>query len=233
MISLQLKTATLSFEGKNRLGPLSLAHQISGITAVLGPNGAGKSLFLALCHGILSPQTGSVCWDGQPARATRDSRGFMLQTPVVLRRTVAANIDFALQSRGMARGLRRDTVASALSLARLGDRANTPAATLSGGELRRMSFARALVTQPKALLLDEPFAGLDPAASQAMEVMILHAAQTTPILMSNHDLVQTRRIASQVLFFSKGQLLEHSQTASFFAAPDSDAAKAYLKSQLL
>lgn len=233
MIHLRLENAALSFEGTNRFGPLSLSHSISGITAVLGPNGAGKSLFLALCHGILSPQTGSVCWDDLPARATRDSRGYMLQTPVVLRRTVAANIDFALQSRGMARGLRRDKVASALSHARLTDRATTPAATLSGGELRRMSFARALVTDPKALLLDEPFAGLDPAASQAMEAMILQAALTTPILMSNHDLVQTRRIATQVLFFSKGQLLEHTQTAAFFAKPDSDAAKAFLQSQLL
>lgn len=233
MIRLQIDRASLSFKGTRRLGPLDLDLALAGITAVLGPNGAGKSLFLSLCHGTLRPDRGSVLWQGQPARDSRAHRGVMLQSPVVLRRSVAGNIEFALQSRGLPRKARRDRVEQALLRARLQDRAHAPAATLSGGELRRMSFARALVTGPRALLLDEPFAGLDPAASQVMEAMIIEAAATTPVLLSNHDLVQTRRIARQVLFFSKGQMLEQADTASFFTAPGCATAEAFLQSQLL
>ncbi|WP_069300307.1 ATP-binding cassette domain-containing protein [Neptunicoccus sediminis] len=233
MIRLQIDQASLSFKGTRRLGPLDLDLTLAGITAVLGPNGAGKSLFLSLCHGTLLPDRGTVRWQGQPARDSRTYRGVMLQSPVVLRRSVARNIEFALQSRGLPRKARQERVEQALLRARLEDRAHAPAATLSGGELRRMSFARALVTHPRALLLDEPFAGLDPAASQVMEAMIIEAAATTPVLLSNHDLVQTRRIARQVLFFSKGQMLEQAETAGFFTAPRCSAAKAFLQSQLL
>ncbi|PLS23483.1 ATP-binding cassette domain-containing protein [Neptunicoccus cionae] len=233
MIRLQIDRASLSFKGTRRLGPLDLDLALSGITAVLGPNGAGKSLFLALCHGTLKPDRGSVRWQGQPARDSRANRGVMLQSPVVLRRSVAGNIEFALQSRGLRKSQRRERVEQALRTARLEDRAHAPAATLSGGELRRMSFARALVTGPGALLLDEPFAGLDPAASQVMETMIIEAAKTTPVLLSNHDLVQTRRIARRVLFFSKGQMLEQADTATFFTAPQNEMARSFLQSQLL
>ena len=233
MIRLQIEQASLTFKGMRRLGPLDLDLALSGITAVLGPNGAGKSLFLSLCHGTLKPDRGSVRWQGQPAQDSRAMRGVMLQSPVVLRRSVAGNIEFALQSRGVPRTRRRERVQQALVTARLEDRSLAPAATLSGGELRRMSFARALVTAPRALLLDEPFAGLDPAASQIMETMIIEAAKTTPVLLSNHDLVQTRRIAQQVLFFSKGQMLEQAATAAFFTAPRSAAAGSFLQSQLL
>ncbi|GGA13442.1 ATP-binding cassette domain-containing protein [Neptunicoccus cionae] len=233
MIRLQIDQASLTFKGTRRLGPLDLDLELSGITAVLGPNGAGKSLFLSLCHGTLLPDRGAVRWQGQPARDSRAARGVMLQSPVVLRRSVAGNIEFALQSRGLPRQVRRERVEHALIAARLEDRAHAPAATLSGGELRRMSFARALVTAPRALVLDEPFAGLDPAASQVMEAMIIEAAAATPVLLSNHDLVQTRRIARQVLFFSKGQMLEHASTVAFFADPQSGVAQAFLQSQLL
>lgn len=233
MTRLVLENARVAFGDTVRLGPINLDFVPVGLTTILGPNGAGKSLFLALCHGTLPPSTGEVLWDDAPAKMSRHSRGYMLQTPVVLRRTVAANIDFALRSNGTAAHERAAKVKNALAVARLTDRGNASAATLSGGELRRMNLARALVTEPSVLLLDEPFAGLDPSAIQAMETIIVETAKTTPVLMSNHHLVQTRRISDRILFISGGQLTENTQASDFFALPNSPQAVNFLKGQML
>ena len=233
MTQLSMKHAKITIGKKILLGPITLKLKLDGITAVLGPNGAGKSLFLALSHGTITPGLGSVLWSGENAVTNRNSRGYMLQTPVVLRRTVRANIDFALLSQGLKGDNRRTKIDEALKRAQLMDRANAPAATLSGGELRRMNLARALVTNPKVLLLDEPFAGLDPAASAAMETIITETAESTPVLMAHHDLVQTRRMSNHVLFFTNGQLRENTLASAFFAEPQSDEAQQFLQGQLL
>lgn len=233
MTQLSLTAAEVAVGTERLLGPLSLDLTLSGITAILGPNGAGKSLFLALCHGTITPDAGTVLWSGEPATANRATRGYMLQNPVVLRRTVHANIDFALRSHGVPAAERRAKIDAALDRARLQDRAKAPAATLSGGELRRMNLARALVTNPRVLLLDEPFAGLDPAASAAMEAIITDVAQTTPILMAHHDLVQTRRMATRVLFFTNGHLRENALAPAFFSQPQSSEAHQFVQGQLL
>jgi tungstate transport system ATP-binding protein len=233
MTHLTLGNASVTFNETDVLGPITLDQTISGLVTILGPNGAGKSVFLSLCHGTLRPSSGRVLWDGQDARASRQTRGFMLQTPVVLRRTVAANIAFALQSHAIPRDQHAEKTAAALDLVRLTDKALAPAATLSGGELRRMNLARALVADPTVLLLDEPFAGLDPAATQSIETIILSVARQTPILMANHDLAQTRRIAERVLFFSHGELRENALASAFFSGPKDPQAQTFLKGQLL
>lgn len=233
MTRLNLQDAEITINGETLLGPLSLDINLCGISAILGPNGAGKSLFLALCHGTITPSAGTVLWAGEPATNNRAMRGYMLQTPVVLRRTVYANIDFALRSHGVPKAECRAKIDAVLTRARLQDRAKAPAATLSGGELRRMNLARALVTEPEVLLLDEPFAGLDPAATSAMEAIITDIAQTTPILMAHHDLVQTRRMAKRVLFFTNGRLRENALAPDFFSQPQSSEAHQFLQGQLL
>ncbi len=233
MTQLSIHQAEVAVASDTLLGPITLDLSLTGIIAILGPNGAGKSLFLALCHGTIAPNTGTVLWSGDPASSNRATRGYMLQTPVVLRRTVYANIDFALRSHSVPSAERSAKIDAALERARLTDRAKTPAATLSGGELRRMNLARALVTDPEVLLLDEPFAGLDPAASSAMEAIISEVAQTTPILMAHHDLVQTRRMASRVLFFTNGHLRENALAPDFFSQPKSSEAHQFLQGQLL
>ncbi len=233
MTQLRIEAAEYTVAGDVLLGPITLALDLKGITAILGPNGAGKSLFLALSHGTLQPSTGNVTWNGEAAISNRAMRGYMLQTPVVLRRTVRANIDFALHSHGVPKAERNTKTEAALDRARLLDRAKTPAAALSGGELRRMNLARALATEPQVLLLDEPFAGLDPAASAAMETIISDVATSTPILMAHHDLVQTRRMAHHVLFFTNGALRENALAKDFFSHAKSREADQFLQGQLL
>lgn len=230
---LSLNGAAQSVGDRRVLGPVDLELPLDGVTAVLGANGAGKSLFLALCHGMRRPDTGRVTWDGIPAHRSRRARGYMMQAPVVLRRTVAANVEFPLQSMAVPGPQRRDRVAAALRRARLEGFADAPAATLSGGEMRRMALARALVTEPGALILDEPFAGLDPRAEAEIEAIITAIAPSVPVLVSTHDLPQARRLADRVLFFSDGRLAETARATTFFDGPADASARDFLRGHLL
>ncbi len=233
MADLQITQGGFSVEGKVLLGPIDLQLDCKGIIAVLGPNGAGKSLFLSLCHGTLEGAVGQVLWDGTQAEQSRKQRGFMAQQVAVLRRSVFENVAFALQAQGVTRRERAQRVTESLGQARLTDKAATPAAALSGGEQRRMALARALVGAPKLVLMDEPSAGLDPAASKELEMMVRRTVDAgVPVLMVMHDIGQARRLADHVLFFSGGQLVEKGPAPEFFENPKSATARAYLAGRL-
>jgi tungstate transport system ATP-binding protein len=203
-------------------------------TILLGPNGAGKSLTLRLAHGLLRPSAGSVRWTGNRAQAAREGQAMVFQRPVMLRRSVAANVDYALALRGLARAARRPLVGEALARAGLGDVAGRPARVLSAGEQQRLALARAWAVGPEVLFLDEPTANLDPAATRAVEEMIaaIHEAGAT-IIMTTHDLGQAHRLADEILFLHRGRLMEHMAAAAFFAGPQSAEAKAFLTGDLL
>jgi tungstate transport system ATP-binding protein len=201
-------------------------------TVIMGANGAGKSLLLRLIHGLISPSSGSIAWNGAPVEAVRSRQAFVAQRPVMLRRSAAANIHFALAGHlGAAERARR--VAEALAMARLEHLADTPARLLSGGEQQRLALARALARRPEVLLLDEPTASLDPASILAFERMI-EAARSggVKIIFVTHDIGQARRIADEVVFLHRGRLAEQTPAAAFFAGPRSQAARAYLEGRL-
>ena len=203
-------------------------------TILLGPNGAGKSLTLRLAHGLLRPSAGSVRWTGNRAQAAREGQAMVFQRPVMLRRSVAANVDYALALRGLARATRRPLVDEALARAGLGDMAKRSARVLSAGEQQRLALARAWAVEPEVLFLDEPTANLDPAATRTVEEMItaIHEAGAT-IIMTTHDLGQAHRLADEILFLHRGRLMEHMAAAAFFAGPQSAEAKAFLTGDLL
>ncbi len=215
------------------LGPVSLTLNSPGITVIMGPNGAGKSLFLYAAHGLLGRHSGAVTWNDIPAQTSRGTRGFVFQTTPILRRSVAGNIAFALHARGLSRHEKSARVAQALTEARLDADPGKPAATLSGGERRRLALARAIVTEPETVLLDEPSANLDPASTAALEEVLRRiSASGTKILLSTHDIAQARRLAGDILFFDEGALVEQADAKAFFAGPTSPAAQKYLKGEL-
>jgi tungstate transport system ATP-binding protein len=158
----------------------------------------------------------------------------VFQRPVLLRRTVAANIRYALSVRGIPRRQRRAIVSEALEQAGLLELAARPARVLSVGEQQRLALARAWALKPQVLLLDEPTASLDPAATQAVETLLGRIHRTgTSIIMTTHDLGQARRLADEVLFLHRGRLLEHGPAAEFFNKPQSQEAAAFLEGRLL
>jgi tungstate transport system ATP-binding protein len=158
----------------------------------------------------------------------------VFQRPVMLRRSVAANVDYALKLRGMAAAERRAAVEDALGHTGLRRLADNPARVLSVGEQQKLALARAWALQPEVLFLDEPTASLDPAATHAVE-QIINAidAAGTRIVMTTHDLGQARRLGDEVMFLNRGRLLEKALAERFFSEPENDLAQAFLKGELL
>ncbi len=231
MAELQLENVTYSVDGTPLLHSVDLTQNRKGIKAILGPNGAGKTLLLSLIHGLILPDTGHVTWGGCPAHKTKVTRGFVFQNPIVLRRSVRANLAYPLKSLG--RAAQQDAIAKMLELSHLSHLADQPAACLSGGEAQRMAVARALITNPETLLLDEPCSNLDPASTKLIESMILDfVTKGGNVFISTHDLKQAKRLADVVLFLDKGHLLEYHSAKDFFTAPTTAKAQDYLNGVL-
>lgn len=226
----------LSFDagGKRLIDDLTLEIHPGRRTLVMGPNGAGKSMLLRLLHGLIAPTTGEVLWQGRPLdRGARAAQAMVFQRPVMLRRSVLANLRFALTVRGITGAARAAKAAEALDMARLTDMARRPARVLSGGEQQRLALARALVGQPRLLFLDEPTSSLDPASTRAIEDLINAACQRgVSIVMVTHDLGQARRIGDDLIFLQDGKLAETGTLKNVLAAPKSAATRAWLEGRL-
>ncbi|MBE0532475.1 MAG: ATP-binding cassette domain-containing protein [Rhodospirillales bacterium] len=203
-------------------------------TVIVGPNGAGKSLLLRLCHGLLTPTAGTIRWSGGAGPDASRRQAMVFQRPVMLRRSAAANVEFALSLRHIPRDQRKQRVAAALAKTGLADVAGRPARVLSFGEQQRLALARAWALEPQVLWLDEPTASLDPAATRAVEAIIdaIHAGGTK-IVMTTHDLGQARRLGDEIVLLHKGRIVERAPTADFFERPQSPLSRAFIQGELL
>lgn len=234
ILPLRLEEVCYAAGGQNLLQNLSFSIEAGTSTVILGPNGAGKSLLLRLCHGLLQPSAGRILWLGPGAARAAHRQAMVFQRPVLLRRSAAANIAYALRIHGLTLSERKNRVQQALEMAGLTPLANRYARVLSGGEQQRLALARAWALQPEVLFLDEPTANLDPAATRTVEEIIqaFHASGTK-IVMTTHDLGQARRLADEVLFLHYGQLIEQSPAEQFFDRPATREAIAFIRGELL
>jgi tungstate transport system ATP-binding protein len=225
-VSLQAGVTTI-------LNRLSLTITTGAPTLIVGPNGAGKTTLLRLCMGLAAPSTGRVTWGGRADR-TPLRRAILFQRPVMLRRTAAANIAYALAQAGTPHKQRAQRVTALLDRVGLSDLAERPARRLSGGEQQRLALARALARDPEILLLDEPTANLDPAATRSVEEIVLMAAQSgIKIVMASHDLGQVRRLAGDIIFLVRGALCEQGKAGDFLDHPATSEAAAFLRGDLV
>jgi len=225
-VSLQAGVTTI-------LNRLSLTITTGAPTLIVGPNGAGKTTLLRLCMGLAAPSTGRVTWGGRADR-TPLRRAILFQRPVMLRRTAAANVAYALAQAGTPHKQRAQRVTALLDRVGLSDLAQRPARRLSGGEQQRLALARALARDPEILLLDEPTANLDPAATRSVEEIVLMAAQSgIKIVMASHDLGQVRRLAGDVVFLVRGALCEQGKAGDFLDHPATSEAAAFLRGDLV
>ena len=230
LLPLAVRDLVLRFGEAIVLDGVSFDLSATGCTMVMGPNGAGKSLLLKLLHGLMRPGAGRIDWGGHAASDVTIRQALVFQKPVLLRRSVAANIDFVLKARGKHRG-RRDALLDHVGLRH---KADQPARLLSGGEAQRLALARALATDPEVLFLDEPTASLDPASVLAIEAIVADARNRgVKIVFVTHDIGQARRMADDVLFLQRGRIAEHTRAADFFTAPQSQAARDYLNGRIV
>jgi len=233
---LPLRLVGVCFEagGQGLLQDLSFTLRGGDVSVILGPNGAGKSLLLKLCHGVIEPTRGRRLWEGLDAARASQRQAMMFQRPVVLRRSVAANIAYALRVRKVAGSERTARLKQVLELTGLAPLAHRHARVLSGGEQQRLALARAWATQPEVLFLDEPTANLDPTATRTVEDLITTIRSSgTKIVMTTHDLGQARRLADEVLFLHRGHLIEQRRAECFFEQPTTLEARAFIRGELL
>jgi tungstate transport system ATP-binding protein len=202
-------------------------------TLLIGPNGSGKTTLLRAAMGLISLTSGRITWGGRETAAPA-RRAIVFQRPTMLRRSAEANIRYALNAARIPRAQHEARVAELLTLVGLDGLGTRPARKLSGGEQQRLALARALARDPAVLLLDEPTASLDPAATKAIEDIVRAvAARGVKVVMSSHDLGQARRLAGDVILLHRGRLIEQSSADEFFAQPKTEEARRFAAGELL
>ena len=233
---LPLRAVELGYIANARtlLNGISLTINRGTFTVVLGPNGAGKSLLLRLLHGMLEPSTGTISWGNGSSADRRRRQAMVFQRPVHLRRSVEANIAFALGALGIPRKDRSGLVQLALERAGLTAARRVHARLLSVGEQQRLSVARALAAEPDILFLDEPTASLDPVSVHRIETLLIEAnARGTAIVLVTHDVSQARRVGQKIVFLHDGRINGQGPAPSFLDNPNSDVARAYLAGKII
>jgi len=232
ILPLRLTDVSLAAGGRTIIDRVSFELDAGPSTIVLGANGAGKSVLLRLMHGLLAPSAGRVEWLGSNAARARWLQAMVFQRPVMLRRSVLANITYALGLANVAARDRDRLALEALEEVGLATLATRPARVLSGGEQQRLALARAWALHPEVLFLDEPTASLDPAATREIETVIkAFDASGTKVVMVTHSLGQARRLGDEVLFVHQGRVAELTPIDKFFSQPASAEAAAFIKGE--
>ena len=192
------------------------------IVALLGPNGAGKSTLLDALAGALPPASGRIERHGRV--------GIALQAPDLARRTVFANVMLALAWWGVPRRERADRARAALRAIGAEHLARRPAATLSGGERRRVHLARAIAVSPDVLMLDEPFAGLDAEVRASLLEDALSAIRSTTraTLVVVHDRAEAWALADRLLILIDGRVVASGSPRDLLEQPPGVAVARFL-----
>jgi tungstate transport system ATP-binding protein len=208
------------------------------ILVIVGPSGTGKSTLLRLLNFLESPTHGRVAYQGNEIGADvplplRREVATVFQHPILLRRSVAANVRIGKRIRGATSGNR--DVEAWLDRLGLAELSHAPARTLSGGEAQRVALARALVLEPSVLLLDEPTGNLDPYNVGLIEEIIQfeNTERGTTIVLVTHDIFQARRLAHRTGLMISGRIVELDQTEAFFASPQQPQTAAFLRGDLV
>ena len=202
-------------------------------TVLIGPNGSGKTTVLRLAMGLLAPSAGRITWGGRDRTEGR-RLAIVSQRPVMLRRSVIANVIYAVGATGVAWARRNGRAEELLERVGLSNQAARPARRLSGGEQQRLALARALARDPEVLCLDEPTASLDPANTKAVEEIVTAiAASGVKVVMATHDLGQARRLAGDVVLLVGGRICERAPATQFFSSPTTPEAAAFMRGDLV
>ena len=204
---------------------ISLQVPESSYAVLMGPSGAGKTLLLESIGGFLQVTGGRILVGGRDVTMLPPEKrgiGFMYQDYSLFPHlTVEENIAYGLKMKGISSRERTSTVNTLLSSFSLQPLAQRHTGSLSGGEKQRVALARALATRPSALLLDEPFAALDPEARLSCmdEVKALQREHGLTILQVSHDRDEAYRLADQVVVMDKGRILQAGTPAAVFSRP--------------
>jgi lipopolysaccharide export system ATP-binding protein len=213
---------------------VSIEVNAGEVVVLLGPNGAGKTTTFYMITGFIRPEAGQVILQEKDItrrpmyRRARFGIGYLPQEASVFRRmTVADNITAILEMQRIPRKQRAERLAQLLADLNIEHIASSYGYQLSGGERRRVEIARALVTDPQFMLLDEPFAGIDPIAVEDIQDIIARLRERgLGILITDHNVRETLSITDRAYIMCDGQIL--TSGTSEFLASDPDARRVYL-----
>ena len=214
---LQAEGLVKVYSGKRVVDNISIGIKRQNIVGLLGPNGAGKTTTFYMIVGLTRPYEGKVFLDGQDIThdpmylRARKGINYLAQEPSVFRKlTVEQNLLAILETLDIPareRKLRLKKLLTELDIAHL---AKQKAALLSGGERRRLEITRALVTEPRFILLDEPFAGIDPLVLNDIQQIIRQLKDRgLGIIISDHNVRETLSVCDTAYIISGGKIVEH------------------------
>ena len=225
---------TKSYSGRTVVRGVSIDVASGEIVGLLGPNGAGKTTTFYMTVGLTPPDAGRVVLDGEDVTASpmyvraRKGIGYLPQEPSIFRGlTVEQNIMAILEMLDLSRAERQKRLGELLAELNLTPLAKAAAHTLSGGERRRAEITRALVISPRFILLDEPFAGIDPIAVTDIQKIIFHLKERgIGVLITDHNVRETLRITDRAYIVHDGAIFRSGTPDSL--AADEDVRRIYL-----
>jgi lipopolysaccharide export system ATP-binding protein len=234
MATLKTHELTKTYGGRTVVRGVSLDVTSGEVVGLLGPNGAGKTTTFYMTVGLTAPDAGRVTLDGQDVTddpmyvRARKGLGYLPQEPSIFRGlTVEQNVLAILETLPLTSVERRQRARDLLTELGLTTVANSPAYTLSGGERRRAEITRALVMSPKFILLDEPFAGIDPIAVTDIQNIIFHLKERgIGVLITDHNVRETLRITDRAYIVTDGSIFRSGTPSSL--AGDEEVRRIYL-----
>lgn len=208
--SLEVRGASQRFAGRQVLDGIDLEVPPGTVVGLLGPNGAGKTTLMRIVFGVLEPDAGEVRWRGRPATAADRQRwGYMPQERGLYREMrVIDQLVWIARLYGMTKVDARHSATDLLGRLGLADRAESPIRDLSGGMSQRVQLAAAMVHRPELLVLDEPFAGLDPVAVDFLSDVIRdHVAAGGHLVFSSHQLDLVEGLCESIVMIDRGSVV--------------------------
>jgi lipopolysaccharide export system ATP-binding protein len=226
-ILLDARGLVKSFKGRRVVDGVHYTVHPGEVVGLLGPNGAGKTTSFRMTVGLVKPDAGEVWLNGKECgglpmyQRARQGMGYLPQEPSIFRRMkVRDNVIAVLEAMPISRrerGPRADELLESLALGHL---AGSLAETLSGGERRRLEIARALASEPSILMLDEPFAGVDPLAVDEIQGILYELRDKgIGILITDHSVRETLEICDRAYVIHRGQILREGTPESLINDP--------------
>lgn len=213
--SLSVETVAKAYQRRKVVRSVSLTVRRGESVGLLGPNGAGKTTVFYMITGLIRPDAGRILLDGYDVttlpmyRRARLGIGYLPQEASIFRgMTVEENIRSILEVVEPDKARRREDLENLLSEFRIAHLRDSPAVALSGGERRRAEIARALASRPSFMLLDEPFAGIDPIAVGDIQVLVRHLTERgIGVLITDHNVRETLGLIDRAYIIASGEVL--------------------------